>query len=207
MPSDPSMVKTFIANLDYLDNEVTQINLPTTNPWGIESSTIKDHTSARVLEHVQPTLTYDRALRGDSAIQRELYSAFEFARAERYCLTERDILVFMGSKLQNLVTFDAAIFFIADLDQGVIRGKHVLGTEATQLLNRTLRLEEKLSGWVAANNQSLTNIPPFPDFRSYPDPKPEFENACIVPLNKEGIVLGAITLYRRQEGCFFGGGV
>jgi two-component system, cell cycle response regulator len=34
------------------------------------------------------------------------------------------------------------------------------------------------------------------------DPKPQFANSCIVPLNKEGVVLGAIALYRREKTSF-----
>jgi hypothetical protein len=48
-------------------------------------------------------------MKGDATLQRDLYSVFEFARTANH-VTERDILVFMGAKLENLVAFDAAVF-------------------------------------------------------------------------------------------------
>jgi diguanylate cyclase (GGDEF)-like protein len=59
-----------------------------------------------------------------------------------------------------------------------------------------LPLEQKLSGWVAANNQGLCNLPPFPDFLNCPDPKPTFQISAIAPMNHQGEVVGAIALYR-----------
>ena len=70
----------------------------------------------------------------------------------------------MGSKLTELVNFDAGVFFIADLTAGCIIAEHVVGTSSPCLLGMKLPLEQKLSGWAAANNQALSNLPPFPDF-------------------------------------------
>jgi len=39
-----------------------------------------------------------------------LYAVFEFARADIQFLAAKDVLVFMGSKLSDLVSFDAEHF-------------------------------------------------------------------------------------------------
>ena len=198
---DPAIVDALIKNLPVLEDEAAKLQLPSKSPWELESLSISEKQTVRPLERVQPVRTYDRAMKGDATLQRDLYSVFEFARTANH-VTERDILVFMGAKLENLVTFDAAVFYVANLDEGIIQAKHVLGSTADPLKSATLRLEQKLSGWVAANNQSLTNLPPFPDFLTHSDPKPQFENSCIVPLNKEGVVLGALALYRKEKTSF-----
>jgi len=193
---DPAIVDALVKNIDELEAEAAQVKI--LSPWEMEPET-PSKESLRPLERVQPVRTYDRALRGDASLQRELYSTFEFARNASNCLTERDILVFMGAKLESLIAFDAAVFYIADLDSGVVAAKYVLGTACEGLLGATLKLEQKLTGWVAANNQSLTNLPPFPDFLNHAEPKPVFENSCIVPLYREGVVLGALSLYRKEK--------
>src|SRR5436309_3244133 len=81
-------------------------------------------------------------------------------------------------------------------------GTHVVGHEIEGLVGLRLGLEQKLSGWVAANNQSLCNLPPFPDFLKCKDPQPVFQISAIAPMNRDGKVLGAISLYRKQNEKF-----
>src|SRR5207244_12955802 len=132
-------------------------------------------------------------------IQRELYSIFEFDRAEIQCLTTKDVFAFMASKLPRIIPFDAAAFYAARLTEGTVVAEHVVGNETQALSGLTLTLEQKLTGWVAANNQALCNLPPFPDFLHCDEPKPRFHFSAIVPLNRNGAVLGAISLYRKEQ--------
>ena len=60
-------------------------------------------------------------------------------------------------------------------------------------------LEQKLTGWVAANNQSLCNLPPFPDFLSCDEPRPSFQMSAIAPMNRQKEIFGAISLYRQDQ--------
>jgi len=105
----------------------------------------------------------------------------------------------MEPKLARLIQYDAVVFFVARLTEGDIVAEHVGGNNATVLSGLTLKLEQKLSGWVAANNQALCNLPPFPDFLSCEDPRPQFQISAIVQMNRNGIVLGAIALYRQGQ--------
>jgi diguanylate cyclase (GGDEF)-like protein len=108
----------------------------------------------------------------------------------------------MGAKLTNMITFDAAVFYVAHLSEGVVKAEHVVGPYSSHLQGLTIPLEQKLSGWVAANNQALCNLPPFPDFLSLPEPRPVFGLSAIVPLHREGQVIGTIALYRRSDERF-----
>jgi diguanylate cyclase (GGDEF)-like protein len=63
-------------------------------------------------------------------------------------------------------------------------------------------LEQKLTGWVAANNQALCNLPPFPDFLKVPEPRPAFQISAIAPMNHNKQVFGAISLYRIASSKF-----
>ena len=80
--------------------------------------------------------------------------------------------------------------------------EHVVGSEGGPIQNFRLPLEQKLSGWVAANNQSLCNLPPFPDFVNLEGERPSFQFSIIAPMNKGGVVLGAVSLYRKDKTKF-----
>lgn len=196
---DPAIVTAFIDNIDRIEAAAANIQLPSLSLW--ESGEL-GASNLRPLERVQPTVSYGKALDSDIRIQREIFAAFEFARTDMQCLSVEDLLTFMGGKLANIISFDAAVFFIAKLGEGVVKAEHVLGNESAILAGLTIPLEQKLSGWVAANNQSLCNLPPFPDFLKLPEPRPTFAVSAIVPLHRNGEVLGTIALYRKSDQRF-----
>jgi len=199
---DPSVVDALLQNLDRLEDVGKTATAGALDIWGIRELNTEEAKTLRPLQKVQPIVTYGKALGGDAALQAHLFSAFEFARANIQCLNPNDVFAFMGRKLEELVEYDAAVFFLADLDNGNVVAEHVQGNEILGLKKLTLPLEKKLSGWVASNNQSLCNLPPFPDFMGCGEDPPSFEMSAIVPLNSNGVVWGAISLYRKQKAKF-----
>jgi diguanylate cyclase (GGDEF)-like protein/putative nucleotidyltransferase with HDIG domain len=194
---DPAIVQTFIDNIQQIEAAGSAVVLEKTDVWGIKEP---DKTAAdvRPLERVQPIATYSKALNAEPLVQRELYSVFEFAQADFHCLTTTEIFSFMGRRLSNLIAFDTAVFYAADLGKGLVTATHSIGDNKHFFEGISLALEQKLTGWVAANNQSLCNLPPFPDFLNFAEPKPAFQNSAIAPINRQNEVLGAISLYRNE---------
>jgi diguanylate cyclase (GGDEF)-like protein/putative nucleotidyltransferase with HDIG domain len=199
---DPAIVDTFILNLEEIQGAAKDTKVDDADVWGIKEPPAIASSNIRRLEKVQPTISYGKALSGGVETQRELYSVFEFTRAEIQCLSAKDILAFMGLKLSNLIDFDAAVFFTANTSDESVTATHVVGTEVGGLLGLRLGFEQKLTGWVAANNQSLCNLPPFPDFLKCDDPKPVFQLSAIAPMNRDGKVFGAVSLYRKTNEKF-----
>jgi diguanylate cyclase (GGDEF)-like protein/putative nucleotidyltransferase with HDIG domain len=200
---DPAVVDALINNMDRIAEAGNDISLAVKEDiWGIREAVTASPSNLRPLDRAQPVVAYGKALSGDSQTQGHLFSVFEFARSKFHCLTTKDILLFMGTKIEELVAFDAAVFYVADLHEGVVRATHVVGKETKCLLNQSMPLEQKLSGWVAANNHSLFNLPPFPDFITFQGEKPVFEMSAIAPMNKSGTILGAVALYRKERNKF-----
>ena len=199
---DPAVVDALMNNIDRIDEVGKTATAGALDIWGIREIQTEAATVLRPLQKVQPIVTYGKALAGDIALQSHLFSAFEFARANIQCLNTNDVFAFMGRKLEELVVYDAAVFFLADLENGTIVAEHVQGSETVGLKNLTLPLEKKLSGWVASTNQSLCNLPPFPDFMGCTEYQPTFEMSAIVPMNTNGVVWGAISLYRKAKTKF-----
>ncbi len=198
---DPQVVATFIANLERMEMAGKAVSVADNDVWGIQELE-QNSKGPRQLERVQPTVSYGKALSGTSNVQRELYSIFEFTRAEIQCLSMRDVFTFMASKLTNLIHFEAVVFYTANLAEGTVVAEHVAGSESQGLLGLSLGLEQKLTGWVAANNQALCNLPPFPDFLRCEEPRPTFQLSAVAPMNRNGTVVGAISLYRKDHEKF-----
>jgi len=200
---DPDVIATFIANLSLLEEAGKTVVVDDGDLWGIRAQMVKETQSLRPLEKVQPIITYGKALRGDAESQRNLFAVFEFARADIQFMAEKDVMLFMGSKLANLIPFDAGVFYIADLERSRLVAEHVVGLEGGPIQNFTIPLEQKLSGWAAANTQSLFNLPPFPDFVNWEGGNaPSFQYSVIAPMSRGGVVFGAISLYRTEKTKF-----
>src|SRR5438128_8197861 len=151
---DPAVVQAFIDHLEEIEEAGKSVVVPTGGIWGINENSTASTGNGRKLEKAQPTLAYSKALNAGPEVQRELYSVFEFARADFQCLRPAEIFSFMGGKLQGLIDFDTAVFFEADLTQGIVTAAHTVGSADDKLLGLNLGLEQKLTGWVAANNQA-----------------------------------------------------
>jgi diguanylate cyclase (GGDEF)-like protein/putative nucleotidyltransferase with HDIG domain len=194
---DPAIVQAFIEHIQQLEAAGNAVVIENLDLWGIKES---DSPSAgvRPLEKTQPIVSYSKALNAEAFVQRELYSVFEFAQADFHCLTPSEVFSFMGRRLVNLIRFDTAVFFDADLSRGGVIAAHSIGDKEHFFEGLSLPLEQKLTGWVAANNQSLCNLPPFPDFLNFAEPKPAFQISAIAPINRQNEVLGAISLYRNE---------
>jgi diguanylate cyclase (GGDEF)-like protein/putative nucleotidyltransferase with HDIG domain len=195
---DPTLVDVLVANLDHMEEIGKVVVVEVLDVWGAVESPSEEQKALRPLQKVQPINTYGKALAGNSELQAHLFSAFEFARANIQCLSPKDVFAFMGRKLEELVPFDAAVFYLADLERGVVVAEHVLGQDSSGLRGLTLPLEKKLTGWAASNNQSLCNLPPFPDFLGC-ELQPAFEISAIAPMNRIGMIWGAISLYRKAK--------
>lgn len=199
---DPLVVDTFITHIEQIEAAGKSIAVSRPDLWGANDKKLQVLSNERPLEKVQPVVTYGKALNANPDIQRELFSIFEFARADFSYLTPEEIFSFMGRRLERLVGFDTAVFYEADLIKGNVQAAHIVGEHPPVLERLTLSLDQKLTGWVAANNQSLCNLPPFPDFLNYPEPKPAFQMSAIAPMNRQNEVLGAISLYRKSAAKF-----
>ena len=197
---DPEVVDAFVKNVAALEVEGATIEVPELDIWG--GAEEKHTENVRPFEKIQSTLTYSMAMDVSPEAQIELYSIFEFVRFA-HSLQIKDILAFVGMKLERLIPFDAAVFYLVDLDNDAVTPSHVIGKAAESIPTDTvLPLDQKLSGWVAANNQALSNLPPFPDFRNFSSPKPQFEMSAIAPMNDHGNIVGSLALYRYEKKKF-----
>jgi GGDEF domain-containing protein len=199
---DPDVVAVFLDNMDEMERAGAEVEPIDRDIWGIEQLKSNPTAGGRRFEHVEPAKAYGEAMNADSHIQRVLYSIFAFARSSRL-LNRLDIIEFFALKLEHLIKFDAAVLYLVEGNRSVVVGRHRFGSMAETIpADIEIPLEQKLSGWVAANNQALCNLPPFPDFLRLLEPKPDFELSAIAPVNFRGSVIGSLALYRAGKDRF-----
>lgn len=192
---DPEIVRIFVENLPAIENAGKELT-ETEDLWEVPEAVAQ--VPLRRLEAIQPLTSYGKALGEDPRSQENLRAVLTLARNEAQFLAQKDILLVMGSRLADLVRFDAAVFYVAHLDSGTIVSEHAIGPDAAYAQNITLNLDHKMSGWAAANNQTLNNMPAVHDFKNYPEAAQTFKISAIAAMNRQGSVVGAITLYRRE---------
>jgi len=192
---DPLVVDAMLANLESIERQIREVTLPQYDLWGMKRVD-ETRKSVRPLEHIQPTIAYKNALATNPTVQRELVSVFELTRADFHGLDESEALSILSGKLERILQFDAAAFFLADMETGEVTAAYVAGPQACHVAGLVLRLEQKLTGWVAANNQALVNLPPFPDFLAHPQTGHPFAMSAIAPMNRAGTIIGALSVYR-----------
>src|SRR5439155_19343698 len=90
----PGRRSTFIDHLEEIEAAGKAVVIPTGGIWGINENSSASTSNVRKLEKAQPTLAYSKALIAGPEVQRELYSVFEFARADFQCLRPAEIFSF-----------------------------------------------------------------------------------------------------------------
>src|SRR5438093_12183261 len=92
---DPAVVQAFIDHLEEIEEAGKSVVVPTGGIWGINENSSASIGNGRKLEKAQPTLAYSKTLNAGPEVQRELYSVFEFARADFQCLRPAELFSFM----------------------------------------------------------------------------------------------------------------
>jgi putative nucleotidyltransferase with HDIG domain len=138
-----------------------------------------------------------------AASAEESLTLFEMTRELSSPMSFRDVGDVTSKHLRRLVPCSVCILFVYDAQAVQIVAKHASGDNATLAADLRLDLGERLSGWVAANRQSIRNSDPVLDLgesaRSF---KPRLRSCLSTPLLLEQDLVGVITLYAPQANAF-----
>jgi len=118
-------------------------------------------------------------------------------------LSMEDTFALLTTRLLSLVPHDALAIF--RVDNGAVICEHAVGRQAADLRRLQLALGAGLSGAAAAHRRPLVNGDAVREFAAggvMPENGVQLKSALAVPLEVNGGVLGALTLYRAEEGAF-----
>lgn len=131
-----------------------------------------------------------------AAAHREVLALYEISQTLGSTLNVAEVLSLVSSTIGKIVEFDSGVIFLADEEDQSLTASHVIGEDASFLLNRQLRFGEGLAGWAAMHREPVVNAVPRIDFESLQFPDPEkYKRSLIYPLIDKGKLLGVLGMY------------
>jgi diguanylate cyclase (GGDEF)-like protein len=127
---------------------------------------------------------------------REVITLYDIAQTIGTSLDLRDTFAVFSSRLEDIVSYTTCILYLQRQDSTEIEAAHVSGRNAERFKGRRMNSGAGIAGWVVANCHPMHNCDPRLDFDAMKASITEsYNTATVVPLMKDGEVLGALALY------------
>jgi diguanylate cyclase (GGDEF)-like protein/putative nucleotidyltransferase with HDIG domain len=127
---------------------------------------------------------------------RELLTLYSIADRIANSLDLRDAFAVFSSRLGDIVSYTTCVLYLVRPDSGHVEVAYASGRNFERLKARRVSVGSGIAGWVIANQQPIFNCDPRLDFDALEaDISDKYQTATVVPLLKEGSVLGALGLY------------
>jgi putative nucleotidyltransferase with HDIG domain len=124
----------------------------------------------------------------------------ELESALRGHRTGLEIADIVSRHIRRLVPFSLSILYSYDVRSDELVAEHVTGEASDLVTNLRISRGERLSGWVAANRQTILNSDPMLDLGEVSaQTTPPLRTAISVPLVADSELLAVLTLYSATE--------
>jgi putative nucleotidyltransferase with HDIG domain len=104
--------------------------------------------------------------------------------------------------LQSRVPATAFVFYRYDQASDALVGVHTAGSEVEHLHRARIPVGERLSGWVAATRQPITNSDARLDLDEGRRDQSALRSALAVPIETDGTIVGVLALYASLSNAF-----
>ncbi|MGB7218631.1 MAG: HD domain-containing phosphohydrolase [Vicinamibacterales bacterium] len=102
----------------------------------------------------------------------------------------------IGEYLKQLIPFSVCVLYVNDITTAELEAAHVVGDAWASVKGLRIPIGQKLSGWVAANRQAISNSDPTLDLGVLAQGLPSQLRSCLsVPLLFKDELIGVLTLY------------
>jgi putative nucleotidyltransferase with HDIG domain len=129
----------------------------------------------------------------------DLLAIVSLARMAGGEATFRDVAALATAHLSRILPEATCAFYIHDVASGHLIARYVAGKQAAALRNMSMPMGERLSGWVAACRQTITNSDAAIDLY---DRAVKFRSALSTPLLDGERVVGVFTAYAAAQHAF-----
>jgi len=138
-----------------------------------------------------------------SASAEEMLTLFDIARGLAGSLTLEDAADVTARHLRRLIPSTACVFYLYDSDADVLVAAHAPGDTTGAFTGLRIPLGQRLTGWVAANRQTVVNSDPILDIgESARSLQPPLRSGMSTPLLAGDVLVGALTLYSSHREAF-----
>ena len=147
-----------------------------------------------------PTSTQRTTFDDIASSSGEMLTFYDLAHSLTAKVTLSDAGDIIAKHLRRLLPASTCVYFMYESETDDLVAKHASGDYAEQVSGLRIAMGERLSGWVAANRQTILNSDPLLDLgdiaRSL-NPRPR--SALCTPLLVEGKLIGVLSLAARGE--------
>jgi diguanylate cyclase (GGDEF)-like protein/putative nucleotidyltransferase with HDIG domain len=191
---DPLVVDTFIREHADLTAETSEAQAPS---GGL--SAITRGTSTSPDSDTSP----DSRLNEISASTEEMLALYQLAQGLTAQLDVADAAELISKHLRRVVPASTAVFYIYDTVTDELYVAHAAGEGASHFAGLRIPRGQRLTGWVAANRQSILNSDPVLDLgdvaRSL---RPPLKSCLSAPLLTGDTLVGVLTVYSPHRQAF-----
>lgn len=192
---DPMIVDTFIRI------HSTEMNDDGPRP-GPPSDVL--NTIARSRRAVPPT-TVNASAAEVSAGADEMLAVYELARVLAGQVSLGDAGDVIAKHLRRVIPFSLCVFYVYDSSSDELEARHVVGEGEVQIRQIRISLGQRLSGWVAANRQTICNSDATLDLGKVAKSiSPPLRTCLSTPLLFDNELIGVLSLYSTSENGFNG---
>lgn len=183
---DPLIVDTFVTVHDQIAPETSA-----TEPHRVVLSEITGIT----VKVEPPTVRVPR-LDDFTASADEMLTLYELSRALAGQASVGDTGDVIATHVRRLIPSSVSVFYSYDCERDDLEAKHVMGEASSVVKGMRIPLGQRLSGWVAANRQTIINSDPVLDLgevaRSF---APSLQACLSTSLVVGDELVGVLTLY------------
>jgi diguanylate cyclase (GGDEF)-like protein/putative nucleotidyltransferase with HDIG domain len=138
-----------------------------------------------------------------SASTDEMLTLFDLARSVSPSMNVSDIADIISKHIRRLVPCSLCVFYVLDIESDELTAAHVAGEQAGVITGLRIPRGQRLSGWVAANRQTIRNSDPVLDFGESARAMTPRPRSCLsTPLLVKAELVGVLTLYSSNRDGF-----
>jgi putative nucleotidyltransferase with HDIG domain len=133
----------------------------------------------------------------------EMLTLFDLAKSLTPSMGVQDATALIAKHLRRLVPSSACVFYLYDVDTDELIATHASGEHAAHIKGLRVPVGQRLSGWVAANRQTIRNSDPVLDLGESAramNPRPR---SCVsTPLLIGKTLVGVLSLYSSNQDAY-----
>jgi diguanylate cyclase (GGDEF)-like protein/putative nucleotidyltransferase with HDIG domain len=189
---DPLVVDTFIRVHDAIQPDLVEAGPP--------RDVLDEIASARktVAPSVPAPIIDERAASAD-----EMLTLYDLARGLAGQVSFTDAGDVIAKHLKRLIPSALCVFFIHDRTSSEIEARHAIGDGASSVRGLRIEIGQRLSGWVAANRQTIANSDPVLDLGDIvPSNALDLKSCLSTALLSGDSLIGVLSLYASELNAF-----
>jgi diguanylate cyclase (GGDEF)-like protein/putative nucleotidyltransferase with HDIG domain len=126
----------------------------------------------------------------------EMLTLYELSRAVTGQVCLGDVCDVIAKHLGRVVPSSLCVFYLYDRTSDDLEAKHVFGVGAARVRGLRMSLGKRLSGWVAANRQTMTNSDASLDLAEAATCQvPKLRSCLSTPIISDGELVAVLALY------------